>query len=65
MTPKSLSQGSATILVAALDNSLRSHSPAFLRDCEVATARDYAVSPANAEKLWRLSEHLVGKEFRF
>ena len=38
-------------------------SGGFLQDCKITTTRDFASSLENAEKLWKLSEELVGEEF--
>lgn len=65
ITPKSLAAGTATILYAALDPKLEKHSGAFLTDCAVATTplAPHAVGRDKEEKLWALSEKLVGEEF--
>ncbi|MCJ1281908.1 hypothetical protein MMC26_001231 [Xylographa opegraphella] len=62
-TTKTLQQGAACILVAALDPSFRESSPALLVENQVAEAKEYATSEANAEGLWKLSERLVGEKF--
>ena len=38
-------------------------SGTFLRNCEPFTLAPYATDPKNAEKLWKLSEELVGEKF--
>lgn len=66
ITPKSLAAGSATILYAALDPSLEKHSGAFLSDCAIYTATPlapHAVGEDKEDKLWALSEKLIGEEF--
>ncbi|KAF2660451.1 short-chain dehydrogenase [Lophiostoma macrostomum CBS 122681] len=67
---KTLSQGSATTLVAALDPELEGQSGAYLTDCGVEKEELVAewakdVDGKGAERLWGLSEKLVGEEFRF
>ncbi|KAI4869726.1 retinol dehydrogenase 13 [Hypoxylon rubiginosum] len=62
-TPKTLAQGTAALLAAALDPGFDDKSGSFIRDCQVGTAREYAVDPENARKLWELSERLVGQKF--
>lgn len=64
---KTLDQGTATSLVAGLDDTL---GPAgedgrgvFLSDAQVADAPAWAQDRALAEKLWILSEKLVGEKF--
>lgn len=61
--PKDDSQGCATALTAALDPSLEAETGAYLVDCAVGKALDYATDPENAKKLWTYSEELVGQKF--
>ncbi|KAK9233847.1 hypothetical protein V1525DRAFT_115672 [Lipomyces kononenkoae] len=63
--PKSLSEGCATGLVAALDDSLEGKSGAYLSDCVIETPMEYARDSDNAEKLWLLSEELIGQKFSY
>lgn len=35
----------------------------FLRNCQPFPTVEYATAPESAEKLWRLSEELVGQKF--
>ena len=62
---KSLEQGCATTVMAAVDPSLDGASGAFLRDCSVATdtLKAHAKDEQKAAELWRLSEELVGERF--
>ena len=64
---KTLEQGSSTTLVAALDPGLPSPTTAgenlFLDNCQLAEIVHWARDPELAEKLWRLSEELVGQTF--
>ncbi|CAN9283350.1 unnamed protein product [Alternaria alternata] len=62
---KTLEQGAATSVAAALDPRLDDFSGAFLDDCQVAKVLDYASSEDNAESLWNLSEKLVGEKFSY
>ena len=53
-----------------MDLTCADHNGAYLQDCRLAdpwkdTVRPWATSPLEAEKLWRLSEKLVGQEFRY
>lgn len=64
---KTLSQGASTTLVAALDPKL---APArdngdgvYLSDCQIAEPAAWARDPIAAERLWALSEELVGEKF--
>lgn len=36
----------------------------FLRNCQPFDTVDYTTDPESAERLWKLSEKLVGEEFR-
>jgi NAD(P)-dependent dehydrogenase (short-subunit alcohol dehydrogenase family) len=62
---KSMSAGVSTHIVAAFDPNIASHSGAYLSDCQVANeqAMPFALDEAQAEKLWALSEKLVGQSF--
>ena len=56
-----LDQGTATILVAALDPKLANASTeVFLSDCRIEDVADSAKNPQIAERLWKLSATLTG-----
>ncbi|KAJ5650655.1 short-chain dehydrogenase [Penicillium longicatenatum] len=61
------SHGAATLIVAAYTPSIPSENGSYMVNCKInnSEAADYALDPQNAEKLWRLSEDLVGQEFRY
>ena len=61
--PKSMAQGIATTLVAALDPSIEPQSGMYMADCQPQKTYEYAESTEGAEKLWKLSEDLVGEKF--
>jgi NAD(P)-dependent dehydrogenase (short-subunit alcohol dehydrogenase family) len=61
--PKQIEQGVNTTLIAALDPRIEAQSGAYLADAQVAPAYEYAADPDNAERLWKLSEQLVGEKF--
>ena len=67
MQMKSLEQGASTTLVAALDPKLgaagETRTGVWLKDCQVEKPIEWAIDPASADKLWTLSEELVGKKF--
>jgi NAD(P)-dependent dehydrogenase (short-subunit alcohol dehydrogenase family) len=67
MVFKTLEQGAATTLVAALDPDLRPASKdgkgVYMEDCQVSDTASWATDPAATEKLWTLSEELVGEKF--
>ncbi|KAI5478133.1 NAD(P)-binding protein [Pseudohyphozyma bogoriensis] len=62
---KSLGQGAATHIVAAFDPSIADQSGSYLFDCAVHNerAKGYALDKAEAERLWKLSEELLGQKF--
>ncbi|KAG0650757.1 Translocon at the inner envelope membrane of chloroplasts 32 [Hyphodiscus hymeniophilus] len=62
---KTLQQGCATTLVAALDPSILDSSGKYLRDGGIAEEQPKveATDPVIAERLWALSEKLVGQHF--
>ncbi|MEM1111446.1 MAG: SDR family NAD(P)-dependent oxidoreductase [Pseudomonadota bacterium] len=70
---KTVAQGAATSLWAATSPTLDGQGALFLEDCQVAPARaddqashgveSYALDPEAAERLWTLSEELVGQRF--
>jgi len=63
---KTVEQGCATMLVAALDPNLAHYSGSYLNEMIVATETirtlDSGADEA-AEKLWKITEKLVGREF--
>lgn len=61
--PKSMAQGIATTLVAALDPRIEAQSGWYMADCQPQRTYEYAESLEGAEKLWNLSEKLVGEKF--
>ncbi|KAG4440420.1 hypothetical protein IFR05_004113 [Cadophora sp. M221] len=62
---KTLEEGSATTLFAALEPKLDSISGAFLDDCSPSKTLEFASSLENAEKLWAFSEETVGEKFTY
>ncbi|KAI2469451.1 NAD(P)-binding protein [Annulohypoxylon bovei var. microspora] len=67
---KSSQEGAATHVYAAFSPSLKDHNGAYLQDCQIAdpwvhTVKPWATSPVEAERLWKLSEKLVGQEFTY
>ncbi|EXJ56347.1 uncharacterized protein A1O5_12614 [Cladophialophora psammophila CBS 110553] len=61
--PKSLQQGCATQLRAALDPALAGHSGAYLDDCQVARVAVHEGHEKYMDEVWELSERLVGEKF--
>ena len=63
---KTYEQIGATPLIAALDPDLTSLAPAFLQNNQVVQpAVEHAYDPEHVEKCWKLSERLVGQEFKY
>ncbi|KAG0645867.1 Translocon at the inner envelope membrane of chloroplasts 32 [Hyphodiscus hymeniophilus] len=62
---KNLNQGAATTLIAALDPSLEAHSGSYLHDSVIDNTPEYAHDSKLAERLWALSEKLVGQKFSY
>ncbi|KAM0752219.1 short-chain dehydrogenase [Meredithblackwellia eburnea MCA 4105] len=62
---KTYQEGVATQVIAAFDPTIAAKSGSLLWDCKVDNekATPYALDKENAEKLWKLSEKLVGQEF--
>ena len=77
MPMKTMSQGTSTTLVAALDPKLKGKkgpnfirfptnigkdsSGVYLADCQLSSVLDFAKDDTYAEKLWKLSEALTAK----
>lgn len=64
--PKSMEQGSATMVLAAVQPDLKEHSGAFLKDCNIfpeSEQKPWVKIPEDDKKLWELSEELVGEKF--
>lgn len=70
---KSLQQGAATTVWAASSPDLARRGGIYLENCQIAHAaaggntgvESYAVDATSAERLWTLSEELVGQSFEF
>lgn len=72
---KSLEQGAATSVYAATAPELTGKGGAFLSDCSIAPINDdekifdgvrtWAIDPQEAEKLWTVSEEMVGQAFPY
>jgi len=67
MVFKTLAAGAATTLVAALDPKLppadKDGKGVYMEDCQIAETKSWATDPVAAEKLWNVSEDLVGEKF--
>jgi len=62
---KTLQEGISTHIVAAFDPSIKDHSGSYLADCQLQndSVAPHASDPVLAEKLWTLSEELLGESF--
>ncbi|CAI6331429.1 unnamed protein product [Periconia digitata] len=62
----SIEQAAGVVLYTALNPELRSKPAAFIVENGIyALTKDYAINDADADKLWELSESLVGERFEF
>ncbi|KAK1760254.1 hypothetical protein QBC47DRAFT_290421 [Echria macrotheca] len=60
---KTLDEGCSTTLVAALDPALNEPKGLYLDNCQFKDPYPHASDPVAAERLWKLSEELVGQKF--
>jgi NAD(P)-dependent dehydrogenase (short-subunit alcohol dehydrogenase family) len=60
---KDLDQGSATMLVAALDPALNATDKTYLEDCQLAEPAPHATGMDKATRLWALAEDMIGQKF--
>ncbi|KAH9889648.1 hypothetical protein F4778DRAFT_753614 [Xylariomycetidae sp. FL2044] len=60
---KTPDEGSSTTLVAALDPALNECRGLYMSDCQFCPPADFARDESIAERLWALSEQLVGEKF--
>lgn len=60
---KTIQQGVATTLITALDRRIAEQTGTYWADAKEEPLRDYASSLENAQRLWTLSEKLVGQKF--
>ncbi|KAI0832291.1 retinol dehydrogenase 13 [Hypoxylon sp. FL0890] len=60
---KNVDQGASTTLVAALDPALNTPGGLYLADCQYFPSADYTKELDVAERLWHLSEDLIGEKF--
>lgn len=74
MVLKTVEQGAATSVWAATSPTLADKGALYLEDCHIADAaspgaeggvESYALDHADADRLWALSEALVGQTFKF
>ncbi|KAJ7342475.1 NAD-P-binding protein [Mycena albidolilacea] len=64
---KTIPQGAATTVTAAFDPRINDKPGSYLDDCVVAneTVAPHASDPGNAERLWTLTEKIIGEPFTF
>ncbi|KAI0872633.1 NAD(P)-binding protein [Hypoxylon argillaceum] len=62
---KTYEQIGATPLAAAVDPDLTPKAPGYLVNSQTAEPARYACDPETVEKLWELSEKLVGQKFSY
>lgn len=61
---KNIDEGASTTLVAAFDPAINDAQEVFLDDCQFSDAKEWATDPGLADRLWELSEKLVGESYR-
>ncbi|KAJ7119813.1 NAD-P-binding protein [Mycena epipterygia] len=64
---KTISQGAATTVTAAFDTRFNDKPGTYLTDCSDANGdvAPHSSDPVNAEKLWTLTEEIIGESFTF
>ncbi|KAF7367517.1 Short-chain dehydrogenase/reductase family protein [Mycena sanguinolenta] len=64
---KTIAQGAATTVAASFDPRISNKPGSYLDDSQIANEAVAAHSsdPANAERLWTLTEEMIGEEFTF
>ncbi|KAJ7785166.1 hypothetical protein DFH07DRAFT_948246 [Mycena maculata] len=64
---KTIPQGAATTVAAAFDPRLSGQPGAYLNDSNVANqaVAPHSSDPANAERLWAVTERIIGEKFTF
>jgi hypothetical protein len=62
---KTLDECAGTHVVAAFDPRLEDFNGAYLEDGNLGEVEPTAKEPEDAEKLWKLSEKLVGESFSY
>ncbi|KAA8644345.1 uncharacterized protein ATNIH1004_008546 [Aspergillus tanneri] len=60
---KTPDQGVSSTIVAALDPGVNLSNPVYIDNCQQVPPATYASDPELAEKLWKLSEDIVGQRF--
>ncbi|PQE17068.1 hypothetical protein CJF30_00003772 [Rutstroemia sp. NJR-2017a BBW] len=55
--------GTSTTMAAAFDPNLKAESSRYLHDCNPTPPAPYADDQELAEKLWKISEEIVGEKF--
>ncbi|KAL2753165.1 hypothetical protein ACRALDRAFT_2021589 [Sodiomyces alcalophilus JCM 7366] len=63
-------EGTATHVYACFDPAIAANNGSYLEDCQLVDpwtdrVKPWATSPSEAERLWKLSEQLVGQEFNY
>ncbi|PVH85520.1 NAD(P)-binding protein [Cadophora sp. DSE1049] len=59
---KTVDQGAATLVVAGFDPKLDVSDGVYLHDCQMKRPSKWATDPVVAERLWDVSEELVGEK---
>ncbi|KAJ7465024.1 hypothetical protein FB451DRAFT_1369964 [Mycena latifolia] len=64
---KTMAQGAATTVAAAFDTRIEDKPGAYLYDCVEASVKiaPHSSDPVTAEKLWTITEEIIGEPFTF
>ncbi|KAF3917020.1 hypothetical protein ABW21_db0204793 [Orbilia brochopaga] len=62
---KELNQGVSSQIMAAFNPAILDQNGAYIFDCQIQEAAPHARSLEDANRLWTLSEELVGETFKF
>ena len=68
ITPKSIDGGAATIIAAAFTPDVEAFNGGYWKDCQKSETKEEAPwtkGQDNADRLWKLSESLVGQKFEY
>jgi hypothetical protein len=62
---KSMKQGAATTVYAAVHPSLKGKGGLYLNNCGIDSSSEFASKDENLEKLWKLTEELTKEKYPF
>ncbi|KAJ6257489.1 hypothetical protein Dda_7274 [Drechslerella dactyloides] len=62
---KELNQGVSSQIMAAFSPGILDQNGAYIYDCQIQEAAEHARSLEDANRLWAMSEEMVGEKFKF